>query len=251
MGQRFDGQVAIVTGASRGIGLAIAQRLVDEGANVCVTARKPEPLEEAVQTLGGRARALGVPGKADDTEHQADAVARTLQEFGRIDMLVNNTGINPAYGPLMDLDHGIARKTFEVNVLGALSWTQQVHRAWMAEHGGSILNVASVGGVQPAPGISFYGATKAMLIHLTRELALELAPGVRVNAIAPAVVKTQFASALYEGNEAEVASHYPLRRLGIPADISGAATFLLADDAAWITGQTVVLDGGLTLAGGV
>ncbi len=252
MDKRFDGQVAIVTGSSRGIGYSIAERLVAEGAQVCLTARKDGPLDEAVEALGGSDRALGVAGKADDPEHQADTVTRTLDAFGRVDMLVNNTGINPAYGPLVDLDPGVARKTFEVNALGALSWVQQVHRAWMAEHGGTVLNVASLAGKRPAPHIGFYGATKAMLISITEQLALELAPDIRVNALAPAVVKTRFATALYEGKEEDVASSYPLQRLGAPDDISGAATFLLSSaDAGWVTGQTLMLDGGLTLTGGV
>ncbi|CAM04630.1 3-oxoacyl-[acyl-carrier protein] reductase [Saccharopolyspora erythraea NRRL 2338] len=251
MSKRFDGRVAIVTGASRGIGLAIAERLVSEGAKVCLTARKPEPLEEAVRTLGGPEHAIAVAGKGDDAEHQAEAVARTVETFGRVDALVNNAGINPAYGPMIELDPGVARKTFEVNVLGALSWTQQVYGAWMREHGGSVLNVSSVAGLKPAPGIGFYGATKAMLAHVTQELAVELGPSIRVNAVAPAVVKTKFATALYEDKEEAVADAYPLKRLGIPSDISGAAAFLLSDDASWVTGQVLVLDGGVTLTGGV
>ncbi len=251
MSKRFDGRVAIVTGASRGIGLGIAEKLVAEGARVCLTARKPDALNEAVESLGGAEHAIAVPGKADDVQHQQEAVARAMDAFGRVDMLVNNTGINPAFGPMIELDHDVARKIFEVNALSALSWTQQVHRAWMGEHGGSVVNVASLGGLRPAPGIGFYGASKAMLIHITQELALELAPGVRVNAIAPAVVKTQFATALYEGQEEEVAARYPLRRLGVPSDINGAVAFLLSDEASWITGQVLVLDGGVTLTGGV
>lgn len=251
MSNRFDGRVAIVTGASRGIGLGIAERLVSEGAKVCLTARNPEPLAEAVDGLGGSAHAIGVAGKADDEQHQADVIQQVLDTFGRVDALVNNTGINPAYGPLIDLDHGIARKTFEVNVLAALSWTQRVHEAWMAEHGGSVLNVSSVAGLKPSPGIGYYGATKAMLKHMTEELAVELGPDVRINGVAPAVVKTQFATALYADREDEVAAQYPLKRLGVPSDISGAAAFLLSDDASWVTGQTIVLDGGVTLTGGV
>jgi 3-oxoacyl-[acyl-carrier protein] reductase len=244
-------KVAIVTGASRGIGLGIAQRLVDEGARVCVTARRPEALEEAVTALGGPTRALGVAGKADDPEHRADAVRRTIETFGSVDLLVNNAGINPAYGPLVDIDLGAARKIVEVNAIGALAWVQEVHRQWMAEHGGAVVNISSVSGVKPAPGIAMYGASKAMLISLTESLAVELGPAVRVNAVAPAVVKTVFASALYEGREEQVAGTYPLKRLGVPEDVADAVAFLLSDEASWLTGHTVTLDGGLTLTGGV
>jgi 3-oxoacyl-[acyl-carrier protein] reductase len=245
------GKVAVVTGASRGIGLGIAQRLVDEGARVVLTARKPDALEEAVAALGGPERALAVSGKADDPEHREETVARALDAFGSLDLLVNNAGINPVAGPLIDLDLGAARKIVEVNALGALAWTQAAHRAWMGVHGGAVVNVSSVSGVRPAPMIAMYGASKAMLISLTESLAVELGPTVRVNAVAPAVVKTSFASLLFEGREEEVASAYPLRRLGVPEDVAGMVAFLLSDDASWITGQTVVLDGGVTLTGGV
>jgi len=245
------GKAAIVTGASRGIGLGIAQRLVEEGARVCLTARKPEALEEAVAALGGPDHAIAVAGRADDPEHREDAVRRTIEAFGSLDLLVNNAGINPVYGPLVDLDLAAARKVVEVNALGALAWVQAAHRAWMGEHGGAVVNVSSVSGVKPAPMIAMYGASKAMMISLTEALAVELGPGVRVNAVAPAVVKTAFATPLYEGREAEVAAAYPLERLGEPEDIGSAVAFLLSDDASWVTGQTVVLDGGVTLTGGV
>ncbi|MEQ7849191.1 SDR family oxidoreductase [Nocardioides kribbensis] len=244
----LQGRTAVVTGASRGIGLAVAQRLVAEGARVCVTARKPEALEEAVASLGGPDHAIGVSGNAGDAAHRDEAVARTLEAFGSVDLLVNNTGINPAYGPLMALDLDAARKIVDVNVVAALGWVQVAHRAWMGEHGGAVVNVASVAGVSSAPGIAMYGASKAMLIHLTKDLAVELGPSVRVNAVAPAVVKTRFAEALFEGREEEVAATYPLRRLGVPDDVAGAVAFLLSEEASWLTGQTVVLDGGVTLA---
>ncbi|CAI9416532.1 SDR family oxidoreductase [Nocardioides sp. T2.26MG-1] len=249
--QGIAGKVAIVTGASRGIGLGIAQRLVDEGARVCLTARKPEALEEAVRILGGPEHAIAVAGKADDPEHREDAVRRTIETFGSLDLLVNNAGINPVLSSLVEIDLGAARKIVEVNALGALAWVQSAHRAWMGEHGGAVVNISSVSGVKPAPGIAMYGASKAMLISLTESLAVELGPSVRINAVAPAVVKTQFAGPLYEGREDEVAAAYPLKRLGLPEDVAGAVVFLLSDEASWVTGQTLTLDGGLTLTGGV
>ncbi|WP_131746074.1 SDR family oxidoreductase [Frankia sp. Cppng1_Ct_nod] len=240
-------RVAVVTGASRGIGLAIARELVRRGAKVCVTARKPEPLEEAVKDLGGSEVAIAVPGRSEDPAHQQDAVHQTIDAFGRIDMLVNNTGINPVYGPVLDVDPAVAAKVFGVNVLAPLGWTRLVRDAWMGEHGGAIVNIASIAGLRTAPGIGIYGVSKAALIRLTLELAVELGPGIRVNAVAPAVVKTQFATALFEGREEQSALAYPLKRLGLPPDIAGVVAFLLSDDAAWITGQTVVIDGGLSV----
>jgi NAD(P)-dependent dehydrogenase (short-subunit alcohol dehydrogenase family) len=246
--QRFAGRVALVTGASRGIGLAVAQRLVAEGARVAVTARKPEGLATAVDQLGGSAHVLAVAGRGDDAEHQAAAIERTVQQFGRIDVLVNNTGINPAYGPLTDLDEAVARKIMDVNVLSALSWTRQALAAGLGGHGsGAVVNVASVAGLAPSPGIAYYGVSKAALIGLTMQLAAELSPRVRVNAVAPAVVKTKFAEALYVNHEAEAAAAYPMGRLGEPEDIGAAVAFLASDDASWITGQTLVIDGGLSL----
>jgi 3-oxoacyl-[acyl-carrier protein] reductase len=247
-GRRLEGRTAIVTGASRGIGLAVARRLVEEGANVVITARHEDALQEAAASLGASARY--VAGKADDSAHQDEVIARAIAEFGGADLLVNNTGINPAYGPLLELDLGIARKILEVNVVAALAWVQKIHAAWMGEHGGSIVNIASVAAIQPAPKIGMYGVSKAALVHLTEELAVELGPDIRVNAVAPAVVKTDFARALYEGREADVARAYPLKRLGIPDDIGSVVAFLLSDDAGWMTGQTLVIDGGATLGNG-
>jgi 3-oxoacyl-[acyl-carrier protein] reductase len=251
-GRRFAGRVAVVTGASRGIGFGIARRLVDEGARVCLTARSPEPLAQAAQALGGPGHAIWVPGKADDPEHRAAAVAATVEAFGRLDVLVNNTGINPVAGAVTGIDPAAVLKIFGVNVAAALAWTGQAQRAGLGSHpGAAVVNVASVAGLRPSPPIGIYGASKAALIHLTAQLAVELAPRVRVNAVAPAVVKTRFATMLYEGREAEVAAAYPLGRLGVPEDVAGAVAFLASDDAAWITGQTLVVDGGVLLGGGI
>jgi NAD(P)-dependent dehydrogenase (short-subunit alcohol dehydrogenase family) len=249
---RFEGRIALVTGASRGIGLAIAQRIVAEGGSVAITARKPEPLQEAVQLLGGSEVAIGIAGRADDPDHRIEAIERVAREFGPLDVLVNNTGINPAYGPLTEIDEGAARKIMDVNVLSALLWSRSaVERGLGASHPGAIVNVASVAGLHPAPGIAYYGVSKSALIGLTTQLAAELAPEVRVNAVAPAVIKTRFAEALYAADEAKAAARYPLGRLGEPEDVAAAVAFLASDDAAWITGQTLVIDGGGGLTAGL
>jgi NAD(P)-dependent dehydrogenase (short-subunit alcohol dehydrogenase family) len=247
----FSGKVAIVTGATRGIGLGIAAELVGRGASVCITARKPDELERAVAELDPdrTGRAISARGGADDADHQKDAVASTIDAFGRIDIMVNNAAVNPHFGPLVGADLGAVRKIFEVNVVATLAWTQLVWGAWMSEHGGAILNVASVGGLIAGAPIGAYNASKAALIHLTRQLAAELAPTVRVNGIAPAVIKTDFAKALYEADEQAAANTYPMKRLGLPTDTAKLAAFLLSDDAGWITGQTVVVDGGITASG--
>jgi NAD(P)-dependent dehydrogenase (short-subunit alcohol dehydrogenase family) len=247
---RFTGKTAIVTGASRGIGLAVAHRLVEDGARVVITARREEGLAAAVDKLGGPEHALAIAGRADDPEHQQQAVEQVIQTFGSLDFLVNNTGINPVFGPLMDLDLSAARKILDVNVLATLAWTQHAYHSWQKEHGGAVVSIASVAGIGTAPGIAMYGASKAALIHLTKDLAAELGPSIRVNAVAPAVVKTAFATPLYEGREEQVAASYPLRRLGVPEDIGSVVAFLLSEDSSWITGQTLVIDGGITLAGG-
>lgn len=246
---RLEGKTAIVTGASRGIGLAIAKRLVDEGANVIITARGEDTLKEAVAGLGERASY--VAGKADDPAHREEVVRAAIDKHGSIDVLINNTGINPVFGKLLDVEPEVSRKILEVNVLSALEWVKLVHKAWMQEHGGSIVNVASVAGLRPAPGIAMYGVSKAAVIHLTEELAIELGPDIRVNAVAPAVVKTKFAEALYSGREEQVAKPYPLKRLGEPEDIAGVVAFLASDDSGWMTGQTLTVDGGVLLNGGV
>ncbi|MBN0047064.1 SDR family oxidoreductase [Streptomyces actuosus] len=246
----LSGKVALVTGASRGIGYGVAEALVARGDRVCITGRNEEALKEAVETLGAD-RVIGVAGKAHDEAHQAVAVERTMEAFGRVDHLVNNAGTNPVFGPIADLDLNVARKVFETNVVSALGFAQRTWHAWQKDNGGTIVNIASVAGLSPSPFIGAYGVSKAAMINLTVQLAHEFAPGVRVNAIAPAVVKTKFAQALYEGREEEAAAAYPLKRLGVPSDIGGAAAFLTSEQSAWITGQTLVVDGGIYLNAGV
>ncbi|MGC3001579.1 SDR family oxidoreductase [Streptomyces sp. G35A] len=246
----LSGKVALITGASRGIGYGVAEALVARGDRVCITGRNEDALKEAVEKLGTD-RAVYAAGKAHDEAHQAVAVERTMEAFGRVDYLVNNAGTNPVFGPIADLDLNVARKVFETNVISALGFAQRTWHAWQKDNGGAIVNIASVAGLAPSPFISAYGVSKAALINLTVQLAHEFAPRVRVNAIAPAVVKTKFAQALYEGREEEAAAGYPLGRLGVPSDIGGAAAFLTSEQSDWVTGQTLVVDGGIFLNAGV
>ena len=243
-------RVAVITGASRGIGLAIADRLAAEGTRVCLTARNSEGLIEALARFP-QGTAMAVPGRADDPGHRLETLERTIAEFGRIDVLVNNAGINPAFGPLNDLDLSVARKILEVNVIGTLGWVQSAIAFGLGtEANASIVNIGSISGVAPQPGIGWYGVSKAAVAHLTATLAVELAPAIRVNAVAPAVVKTAFAEPLYAGREIEVAASYPMRRLGTPEDVASAVAYLISDAASWVTGQVLTVDGGLDAAGG-
>lgn len=244
---RFAGRVAVITGASRGIGLGVAAALVAEGARVCITGRDEEALAAAVDGLGGAEVAIGVAGKVDDPNHRVETLRQVRATFGRVDHLVNNAGINPADGSLADIDLTLARKILEVNLLAPLAWAQEALRVGLRECRGAIVNIGSTSGIRPVPQLGMYGTSKAALAYLTRVLAVELGPEVRVNGVAPGVVKTRFAAPLYENREDEVAETYPLRRLGVPEDIAAAVTFLLSEQASWITGRTIEVDGGITL----
>ena len=251
------GRAALVTGASRGIGLAIAAELLTRGAAVTITGRRRETLDAAAAELvtgpagGDASLVLAVPGNAGDPADRAAAVDATVSTFGGLAVLVNNAGVNPQYGPLVDADLDAVRKVFEVNVVAALGFVQLAHRAWMGTHGGAVVNVASVAGLRATRDIGAYAASKAALVRLTEELAWQLGPGIRVNAVAPAVVRTRFATALYEGREERVAAAYPAGRLGVPEDVAALVGFLVSDAAAWITGETVRVDGGLLATGGL
>jgi NAD(P)-dependent dehydrogenase (short-subunit alcohol dehydrogenase family) len=246
----LNGRVAIVTGGSRGIGYAIAEDLVAHGAKVVITSRNERDLEASAERLGGAAVAVGVCGSAQDEDHQASTVLRAVEWFGSADMLVLNAAVSLPFGPLVEADLEAVRQVMNVNVVACLGWTQAAWRGWMRDHGGAIVNVASVFGLRAgAVPTGAYNVSKAALIHLTRQLGAELGPRVRVNAIAPAMIKTDFVREDFEGRESELASVYPLHRLGEPSDPAHLARFLLSDDAAWISGETVVIDGGLVARG--
>lgn len=239
----LEGRVALVTGASRGIGRAIAAAFSAAGASVMVSSRKQEALDESVSTLPAD-RIATFAANAGEPDQAEACVHATVERFGALDVLVNNAATNPYFGPVIDVDLSRFDKTVHVNLRGPLVWTQAAWRTGMQDRGGSVINVVSVGGLRGEGGLGVYNTTKAGLIHLTRILAAELGPRVRVNAIAPGLVKTDFARVLWETAESEVAAGLPLRRLGQPDDIVGAALFLASDLASWVTGHTLVVDGG-------
>lgn len=241
----LSGRTAIVTGSSRGIGLASAQALATAGANVVVTSRKQESADEAAAHIVGSA--IGVGAHAAEEEQARRCVEIALERFGSVDILVNNAGTNPAFGPMISQDHGRFTKTMDVNLWAPLLWTRLVTESWMGEHGGSVINTASIGGMNHEADIGLYNVSKAALIYLTEQLALELSPRVRVNAVAPGVVRTRLAEALWKEHEEQVADSTALARIGEPEDIASAIAFLASDAASWITGETLIVDGGQRL----
>jgi len=241
----FDGRVTLVTGGTRGIGEAVATEFLASGAaGVVVTGRKEENLAAVAERLDDPDRVLTVVARADDQDAATQTVAATVDRFGSCDILVNNAGTNPAAGSLTDVDLGAVEKTWAVNQLGPLIWSREAWNGWMGEHGGAIVNITSVGGLQPGPVIGAYNVSKAALAHLTKQLALEMAPGVRVNAVAPSVVRTRLSRLLWEGGEEETAAAHPLSRIGEPEDVAAAVAFLASDRASWITGVVLPVDGG-------
>ena len=241
------GKTAIVTGASRGIGKAIAKSFVDAGAQVMLTSRKLDALQAAAKEMDGETDVFAAnAGEIDQAQACIDA---TIKRFGKIDILVNNAATNPYYGETLGVDSARFDKTFQVNLKGPLFWSQAVWNASMQKNPGVILNIASVGGLRAEQGLGVYNLTKAAVIHLTSQLACELGK-TRVVGIAPGLVKTLFASVLIENVGDKLASALPTKRLGEPHDIANLALFLCSDLASWITGETYVIDGGAGVRSG-
>jgi len=245
---RLDGRVALVTGASRGIGSAIAEVLAEQGARVVISSRKQADLDAEAERINARFPETTVAiaahaGKTEDLQHLVD---EAMSRFSRIDILVNNAATNPFFGPVLGADLAVWDKTFEVNVRGIFQLTKLVYEASMERNGGAVINIASTGGIRPGLGLGVYNVTKAAVIHLTRQLALELGGKVRVNAVAPGLIKTRFAEALW-ANEAileRVLASNPMGRIGVPDEIAGAVAFLASDAASYINGEVIVIDGG-------
>jgi NAD(P)-dependent dehydrogenase (short-subunit alcohol dehydrogenase family) len=246
----LDGKTALVTGASKGIGKAIASTLATSGARVMLVSRKLEQLEVAADEIRTAGAAAGVEvdievfaANVGDLDAADACVAATVERFGAVDILVNNAATNPYFGPTLGVDSARYDKTFQVNLKGPLFWTQAVWNAGLADRPGVIVNVASVGGLRAEGGLGVYNLTKAALIHLTRQLASELGP-TRVVGVAPGLVQTDFAAFLVDNFGDKLAAQLPLKRLGDPQDIANLVTFLVSDAASWITGETYVIDGG-------
>jgi NAD(P)-dependent dehydrogenase (short-subunit alcohol dehydrogenase family) len=244
----LDGRVALVTGASRGIGSAIANALAEQGAQVVLSSRKQADLDDEAGRINTRfpEHAVGIAAHAGRPEDLERLVGEVMKRFSRIDILVNNAATNPYFGPVLDAEVSVWDKTFEVNVRGIFILTKLVYAASMERLGGSVINVASTGGIRPGLGLGIYNITKASVIMLTRQLARELGGKVRVNAVAPGLIKTRFAEALW-GNEAildRVIASNPMGRIGLPDEIAGAVVFLASDAASYVNGEVIVIDGG-------
>jgi NAD(P)-dependent dehydrogenase (short-subunit alcohol dehydrogenase family) len=246
----LEGKVAIITGASRGIGESIARAFVSHGAKVVLASRKIDGVGSVAESIGASAFAVAAhTGREEDCKN---LVSKAIERFGKVDVLVNNAATNPYFGPMLDIDMGAWDKTFEVNLKGYFWMIREVSKHLQGRSApGSIISVASVAGVEAAPLQGVYGMTKAAIMSMTKTLAFELAGSkIRVNAIAPGLIKTRFASAIVENEDLvkEVLRKTPLGRCGEPDEIAGAAVFLASDAANYLTGHTLVIDGGMTVS---
>ncbi len=254
MTEYFDltSRVAIVTGASRGIGKAIAMRFAGTGAKVVLSSRRQESLDEVAGELRANGcDAIGIAAHNGDKAALQNLVERTLGDYGRLDILVNNAATNPHFGTILEADDSYWRKTLEVNLMGNVWLTQAAVPAMRAGGGGKIVNVASIVGLNPGRYQGIYSITKAAVISLTKTLAMELgADNIQVNAIAPGLVKTKFARALWENEDLldPILARTPAGRVGQPQDIAGIAQFLASPASDFTTGAVFVLDGGLTVS---
>ncbi|MGF1509398.1 MAG: glucose 1-dehydrogenase [Myxococcota bacterium] len=252
MSRRMEGRVAVVTGASRGIGRAIAERLGDEGAHVVLVSRKAEGLEDVRRDLSAGGRSAFIQPCHMGRPDEIDAMMRSVvEQRGRVDVLINNAATNPYFGPLIDQEWAAWDKTFEVNVKGYFSAARAFARHVQDRGGGgSIVNVTSVLGLMGAPLQGVYGMTKAAVISMTKTLAVEWAGlGIRVNAIAPGIIDTRFSQAMTQSEAIAqpLLERTPLQRFGRPEEVAELALHLAGDGSSYTTGAVFTVDGGLTV----
>jgi 3-oxoacyl-[acyl-carrier protein] reductase len=242
---RMEGSAAVVTGGSRGIGLAVARELLAAGASVLIGARGKQGLEQALRSLGPAAgRLVAAAGDAGDERDVRRWAGLALETFGRLDHVVCNAGANQPLGPAVTGDPQAWRDTFAVNVHGPLALVRAAWDGWMRAHGGSVVTVVTEGVPGAGPGLAAYETSKAALLQLTRHLAAELAPGVRVNAVSPGLVRTELARSWWERDESALVAATPMARLGEPEDVARAVVWLLGAEASWVTGANLLVDGG-------
>lgn len=247
----LEGKVAIITGASRGIGKAIAETFARAGARLALCSRKPEGLQAAAAEIRELGQVLAVQahvGKADDIRN---LVAQTMETYGRVDVVVNNAATNPHFGPVLTADEGQWLKILDTNLLGAVRLIQAVAPRMEEQGGGKIINMASVAGLRPSPGMGLYGIGKAALIQLTRQLALELGPhNIQVNAIAPGIIETRFSEILWQTPQISepLLASLPLGKFGQPRDVAGLALYLASPAGDYVTGAVFSVDGGMAIA---
>ncbi len=246
---KLSGKTALITGGSQGIGLAIAQAFIQEGGQLVITGRSQSALDQAVALLGAD-KVLAYAGDVRDREHARATIAAAMQRFGCIDILVNNAALERSSGPVITTPLDEFEETYAVNVFAPLHWTQQVWQASMKAHGGNVLMISSLGSITLYANMGAYLSSKAALNHLTRTLAAEIGPGVRVNAILPGLIKTEMSKKAWGPYEEKFARNLPMERLGEPEDIARAAVFLASDDSSWITGESLVIDGGTIIQWG-
>ena len=249
----LEGKVAVITGSSKGIGKAIAERLAEQGCKVVISSRKQGPCDEvavAINARFGAGMAISVPANISSKEQLQNLVAQTNKQLGKIDILVCNAASNPYYGPMAGIEDDQFRKIFDNNVLSNHWLINFVAPQMIERKDGSIIIVSSIGGLRGTPVIGAYGISKAADMQLARNLAHEFGPhNIRVNCIAPGLIKTDFAKALWEDAEMlkKRTATTPLRRIGEPDEIAGAAVFLAGKAGSFTTGQTIVIDGGVTI----
>lgn len=254
----YTGRTAVVTGGSRGIGYATATLLAASGASVFLTSRKDDAARDAAaritaeladRGIDAAGRVTGLAGHVADPAAATTVTTTAVERTGRLDVLVNNAGTNPAYGPVTDQDPALVAKVFEINTTAPLIWTRAAVSAGLGAGDddrtpGAVVNIGSIGALTMEDHIGIYNASKAALVHLTRQMARELGPRIRVNSLCPGIVRTRLSEALWKNDETAAAATSPLGRIGEPADIADAVAFLAAPSTSWITGTNLVVDGG-------